>query len=108
MRKKLFTLLLSFIALATSFSVAKAQTQQSISLGDFSSTTEHFQGSIGQKAPFDFDYQYSRSQQLYTAEDLVGLEGKEITEIHFRVYNQEGTSFEPDYSIKVRLYLSLT
>ncbi|WP_424772544.1 leucine-rich repeat protein [Porphyromonas endodontalis] len=106
MRKNLFTLLLSFIALATSFSVAKAQTQQSISLGDFSSTTVHFQGSIGQKAPFDFDYQYSRSQQLYTAEDLVGLEGKEITEIHFRVYNQEGTSFEPDYSIKVRLYLS--
>ena len=40
MRKNLFTLLLSFIALATSFSVAKAQTQQSISLGDFSSTTE--------------------------------------------------------------------
>ena len=75
MRKNLFTLLLSFIALATSFSVAKAQTQQSISLGDFSSTTVHFQGSIGQKAPFDFDYQYSRSQQLYTAEDLVGLEG---------------------------------
>lgn len=108
MRKNLFTLLLSFIALATSFSVAKAQTQQSISLGDFSSTTVHFEEDMGKKAPFDFDYQYSRSQQLYTAEELVGLEGKEITEIHFRVHNQEGVSFEPEYSVKVRLYLSNT
>lgn len=108
MRKNLFTLLLSFIALATSFSVAKAQTQQSISLGDFSSTTVHFEEDMGKKAPFDFDYQYSRSQQLYMAEELVGLEGKEITEIHFRVHNQEGVSFEPEYSVKIRLYLSNT
>ena len=108
MRKKLFTLLLSFVAFVMSHSVARAQSQQSVSLGDFSTTTEHFQGSIGQKAPFDFDYQYSRSQQLYTAEDLIGLEGKEITEIHLRVYNQDGTSYEPDFSTKVRLYLSNT
>lgn len=106
---KKFTLLLSNLALLIAFlSIGKVQAQQTFSLGDYDTTTEHFQGSIGQKAPFDFDYKYSRSQQLYTTEDLNGLEGKEITEIRMRVYNQDGMIYVDDYSVNLRLYLTNT
>ena len=37
-------------------------------------------------APFDFDYLSSVTQQIYTAAELQGLEGKEITKLAFQIY----------------------
>lgn len=107
MRKNLHLMLCSLMALCLSSSTwSRLHAQQSISLGDYGTTTEHFRGSVGQKAPFDFDYKYSRSQQIYTAEDLNGLEGKEISEIRMRVYNQDAAVYEQDYQVTLRLYLT--
>lgn len=88
------------------FSGAQAQELQSLSLGDYETATAHFEGSVGQKAPFDFDHMYSRSQQLYTASELNGLSGKEITELRMRICTEDGNAYVPDYTVQLRLYLT--
>ena len=49
---------------------------QTIDLGDFANPSSYFDQSVGQTAPFDFDYLSSVTQQSYTAVELQGSEGK--------------------------------
>lgn len=79
---------------------------QTIDLGDFANPSSHFDQSIGQTAPFDFDCLSSVTQQIYTAEELQGLEGKEITKLAFQIYLSDGESFNTEYTNDLQIYLT--
>ena len=79
---------------------------QTIDLGDFADPSSHFNQSIGQTAPFDFDYISSVTQQIYTAAELQGLEGKEVTKLAFQIYLSDGESYNTEYTNDLQLYLT--
>ena len=79
---------------------------QTIDLGDFANPSSHFNQSIGQTAPFDFDYLSSVTQQIYTATELQGIEGKEITKLAFQIYLSEGESYNTEYTNDLQIYLT--
>ena len=79
---------------------------QTIDLGDFANPSSHFDQDIGQTAPFDFDYLSSVTQQIYTAAELQGLEGKEITKLAFQIYLSDGESFNTEYTNDLQIYLT--
>lgn len=79
---------------------------QTIDLGDFANPSSHFNQSIGQTAPFDFDYLSSVTQQIYTAAELQGLEGKEITKLAFQIYLSDGESYNTEYTNDLQIYLT--
>ena len=79
---------------------------QTIDLGDFANPSSHFDQSIGQTAPFDFDCLSSVTQQIYTAAELQGLEGKEITKLAFQIYLSDGESFNTEYTNDLQIYLT--
>lgn len=86
--------------------VGQLRAQQTIDLGDFADPSSHFNQSIGQTAPFDFDYLSSVTQQIYTAEELQGLEGKEITKLAFQIYLSDGESYNMEYINDLQFYLT--
>lgn len=79
---------------------------QTIDLGDFANPSSHFDQSIGQTAPFDFDCLSSVTQQIYTAAELQGLEGKEITKLAFQIYLSDGESYNTEYTNDLQIYLT--
>ena len=79
---------------------------QTIDLGDFANPSSHFDQSIGQTAPFDFDYLSSVTQQIYTAAELQGLAGKEITKLAFQIYLSDGESYNTEYTNDLQIYLT--
>lgn len=79
---------------------------QTIDLGDFADPSSHFNQSIGQTAPFDFDYLSSVTQQIYTAAELQGLEGKEVTKLAFQIYLSDGESYNTEYTNDLQIYLT--
>ncbi len=79
---------------------------QTIDLGDFANPSSHFNQSIGQTAPFDFDCLSSVTQQIYTAAELQGLEGKEITKLAFQIYLTDCESYNTEYTNDLQIYLT--
>lgn len=79
---------------------------QALNLGDFTAPNSYFNQSIGQTAPFSLDYYHSVTQQIYTASELQGLEGKEITKLAFQLYIPgEIYNFDP-YKSEISIYLT--
>lgn len=103
MKKKIVSLLgllfLWLIPLSSGFA-------QTLNVGDFVAPISFFNQSIGHSAPFSVDFKNSVTQQIYTADLLQGLEGKEITKLKFQLYVDAEIYNTTPVNAKISFYLS--
>lgn len=101
MKKKFFILLL--LALSAVFSGSKLSAQTIIDVGGFDTSEDMFEGSVFEKAPINYMYKYSCTQQIYTADELAAMEGMKIVSIKFRCWPDDYDAHS--YTNDLRIYL---
>ena len=91
--KKIITL--ASIAIAAVAQYAPAQESATLEIGDFSSTTQLYDGSAWECAPVNFYYANSGSQFIYSADQIASIvdDNGEITQLEFRMY-ESGECYE--------------
>lgn len=91
-------LLLSWMCLCA-FLLVKAET---IDVGgDYANASTFYNSSVNTQAPFLPHYKYSASQTIYTAEELSGLEGNQITALKYKLYNENYYMFTYHHLVKI-------
>lgn len=113
MKKRFLPLVMLFAA------VTGTQAQETLPLGGYETITEDYSprksdpvnlyglywGSFFDVAPINYYVAMSGSQQIYYADELAPMAGKDITAISFKYYNEMGYD---DYSRRVTVYLTET
>lgn len=80
---------------------AKAQTTTH-DVGGIDTSEDKFEGSVFEKAPVNFAYTYSFTQQIYTREELTAMAGREVTSMRMRVFTEDYMTY--DYSHDIKIY----